>query len=118
MATFPTLKTGTVAQYPTSRRVIGSTRVMRFADGSEQRIRLAKQRREWVVALNLLDEGEAAAVMAFADSVQGGYQQFAFTDPWTGIVYPACHLVNDSVSLTIDDLHRARTTLVIAEAEN
>lgn len=118
MATFPTLKTGAVAQYPASRQVGSTTRVLRFMDGSEQRIRLGRLRRRWVISLDQLDEGEAAAVMAFVDSIQGSYQEFEFTDPWTGLVYPACHLADDSVSMDFNDAHMARTTLVISEATN
>lgn len=118
MATFPTLKTGAVAQYPASRQIGSTTRVLRFVDGSEQRIRLSRAQRRWVISLDQLDESEAAAVMAFVDSVQGSYQEFEFADPWTGLVYPACHLADESVTVSFDDSHNARTTLVIAEAAN
>ncbi|MGC2819953.1 MAG: hypothetical protein WA198_09735 [Candidatus Sulfotelmatobacter sp.] len=37
MATFPTLKTGAMAQYGSSRARRFSTQVLRFVDGSEQR---------------------------------------------------------------------------------
>lgn len=118
MATFPILKTGAVAQYPSSREIVSRSRVMRFVDGSEQRFQTEAAYRRWSIEFDLLDESEAAAVVTFAQQVQGMSQVFAFTDPWTGIVYPRCRLADDVVVLSLDGGHRARTRLSITEAGN
>lgn len=118
MATFPVLKTGVVAQYPSRREVVTRSRVMRFVDGSEQRFRSEPAHRRWSIELDLLDENEAAAVVAFVQQVQGMSQEFAFTDPWTGIVHPRCRLADDDLLLSIDGGHKTRTRLLITEASN
>lgn len=116
MATFPTLKTGAVAQYPATREVVSNTRVLKFVDGGEQRIRRGRRHSRWVIELELLDEGELARLAQFVESVQGGHQEFAFTDPWTGLVYPRCRLEGDDITMNLDGGHRGQARVVIAEA--
>ena len=72
MATFPILKTGAVAQYPARRRVEFQNQAVRFVNGSEQRYRdCTAPRRGWEIALELLDEGELAAVEEFFRAASG-----------------------------------------------
>ena len=83
MATFPILKTGAVAQYPLACGVRFSTQAVRFMDGSQQRFRLiGTGLRRWTMKLDLLDEQELGAVIAFVE--QQGSAVFAFTDPADG----------------------------------
>jgi hypothetical protein len=57
MATFPALRTGAVAQYPSERHMRFSTRVLEFVDGQEQRFReFSRGLRRWVIHLDLLDD--------------------------------------------------------------
>ena len=116
MATFPILKTGAVAQYPATREMVSNTRVLKFVDGGEQRIRRGRRYSRWVIELDLLDEGELARVAQFVESVQGGHQEFAFTDPWTGLVHPRCRLEEDGITMSLDGRHRGQTRMAIAEA--
>jgi hypothetical protein len=63
VATFPTLKTGAVAQYGSSRTRGFSTQVFRFLDGSEQRFQdYGAPLRRWTIRLSLLDEAELNAL--------------------------------------------------------
>ena len=89
MPTFPTLKTGAVAQYPLVNGTRYSTQSVRFMDGSSQRFRLiGKGLRRWTVKFDQIDEQELGAVIAFVEQ-QGG-ASFAFTDPLTGDNVPGC----------------------------
>ncbi|MCC7176603.1 MAG: DUF2460 domain-containing protein [Bryobacterales bacterium] len=114
MSTFPLLKTGAVAQYPAGRALEYSTSVLHFVDGREQRFReWAGATRRWVIRLELLDEGELAALEAFHAARQGRLGTFSFTDPWDGTTYPDCSLETDSFALEYQDLMRGRAKLVV-----
>ena len=116
MAMFPTLKTGAVAQYPATRTLAFSTKVLRFIDGSEQRFREFKRPlRQWTIRLDLLDEDETAAVETFFQSEQGRAGSFTFTDPWDGTTYPDCSLDHDTVDIDAEGPDRGRVALVVRE---
>lgn len=116
MGTFPALKTGAVVQYPASRTVEHSTCVLVFVDGSEQRFReFAGPARRWTIRLDLLDEGEMAALEDFLIGQQGRLGSFSFTDPWDSTTFPDCSLEADSMPLESQDLMRGRTTVVVRE---
>ena len=91
MASFPTLKTGAVAQYPSDRTRRFSTQVLRFLDGSEQRFaQFGAPLRKWLIRLELLDDAELAGLEEFFADQGGEAGTFAFTDPWDGTVYANC----------------------------
>jgi phage-related protein len=114
MATFPTLRTGAVAQYPLSRSVRFETQSVRFLDGSRQRFRIkGAGLRHWSVQLSLLDEQELGSVIAFVEQ-QGG-SPFAFTDPLSGTVVPRCILSGESFDAAITDQKNAQATVLIEE---
>jgi Conserved hypothetical protein 2217 (DUF2460) len=114
--TFPVLKTNAVAQYPAQRVVYYRNQAMRFVDGTEQRFRdSAGPLHQWVIKLELLDEGEAAALDAFLMANQGQFGSFSFTDPWDGTVYPNCSLGADAMSVTASGVMRSKTSLVVVE---
>jgi hypothetical protein len=114
MATFPTLKTGAVAQYPLERGVRFQTQAVRFLDGSLQRYRLyGSGLRNWSVKLELLDDQELSAVIAFVE--QTGSASFAFTDPVTGDNAPKCVIAGDTFEATAADEIRGQATLAIEE---
>jgi hypothetical protein len=96
MATFPTLKTGAVAQYPLKKTVRFSTQAVRFLDGSQQKYRLnGAGLRNWTIALSQLDEQELNALINFAEQQQGG--AFTFVDPLTGFSVHKCMISGDSL---------------------
>ena len=119
MASFPTLKTGAVAQYPAQRILQFQNQALRFVDGSEQRYRdSAGGLRQWVIQLSALDEGEMAAIENFILAIQGRFSSFSFTDPWDGTQYPTCRLASDTAALTSIEAMKGGTTLTILQTLN
>lgn len=111
---FPVLKTGAVAQYPLESGVRFATQAVWFMDGSRQRFPLlGTGLRRWALKLDLLGEDELAAVIAFAE--QQGCAPFAFTDPATGAVAPACVIAGGQLDTTMNAEMRGQTTVVIEE---
>jgi hypothetical protein len=101
MLSFPTLKTGAVAQYPTSRSLTFQNDTLRFIDGTEQRYRdSAGPLHRWEISLDRLDEGEVAAIEEFFLAAQGAFADFSFTDPWDQKAYPHCSIEADRLDVT------------------
>ena len=116
MASFPTLKTSAVAQYPATRQVSFHNQVLRFVDGTEQRYRdSAGPRYQWQIRLDKLDESELAAVENFVEANEGVLESFSFTDPWSGQVYANCSLSSDVVTLFSLEEMCGRVTIMIEE---
>jgi hypothetical protein len=116
MATFPTLKTGAVIQYPAIRKVRYRNQSLRFVDGTEQRYRdCAGPLRRWEIRLSQLDEGEVAALEQFFADNQGAFGSFAFTDPWDGTAFPNCSLEMDGLKTTATAEMNGATSLTVAE---
>jgi hypothetical protein len=96
VASFPALKTGAVAQYPSDRTRRFSTQVLRFLDGSEQRFRgFGGPLKRWLIRLELLDEAELATLEEFFVEQAGQAGTFSFSDPWDGTVYANCSFEGD-----------------------
>jgi phage-related protein len=114
MSSFPTLRTGAVAQYPLDRTVQFQTQSVRFLDGSRQRFRLyGAGLRRWKIRLDLLDEQELAAVAAFVE--QQGTAVFAFTDPVTGDAVSQCIVSGGSYDAGMSSEMDANATVEIEE---
>jgi hypothetical protein len=68
MASFPTLKTGAVAQYPLQTGSRFASQAVQFINGSRQLYRIqGPALRRWSIQFDDLDEGELAAVIAFVE---------------------------------------------------
>jgi len=116
MLTFPKLKTNAVAQYPAQRTDWYRNQTLRFLDGNTQRYRdCAGPLHRWKIQLNRLDEGEMAAMGQFFADCEGRYASFAFTDPWSGTVYPNCSLSNDELDLSWQAELSGGTLLTVTE---
>lgn len=116
MSAFPPLKTGAVTQYPAERVIRYSSDVLRFVDGTEQRFRtFASPLRQWVIRLDLLDEGEIAAIRNFFSAQSGINGIFSFTDPEDGVLYPSCSLDQDELDTELLEEVRGRAMLTIRE---
>ena len=114
MPDFPALKTGAVAQYPLEYGVRFATQAVRFMDGSWQRFPLyGAGLRRWTLKLDLLDEDELAAVIAFVE--RQGSAPFAFTDPNTGAIAPTCVISGRHLDVTMKGEFRGETSIVIRE---
>jgi hypothetical protein len=93
MATFPSLSSGAIAQYPLIFGVSQGTSVIRFIDGSDQRFLVqGRQLRSWQIRVELLTDAEMAQLETFFDSQQGAYSTFTFPDPISGADVPNCRL--------------------------
>jgi len=117
MATFPTLlKTGAFAQYPISRDVSLATQLVRFLDGSQQTYQIGGAGlRSWVLKLDLLDETELSAIIAFAEQIGTG--TFAFTNPVTGETAAKCVIAGAQLATSlVNELH-GKVTLGIEEVK-
>ena len=116
MASFPTLKTGAIAQYPADRTAQFSTQVCWFLDGTEQRfLQFAGVLRRWTIRLDLLSEAELETVREFFLEESGRAGSFSFTDPWTGAVYPNCSFANDVLALKFDGPMKGMSQLTVQE---
>ena len=116
MATFPSMKTSAVTQYPARRRMRYQNDKLRFVDGTEQRYRdCAGPLREWKIRLDLLDEGEMAALEGFFAANQGAFGTFTFTDPGSGEAYENCSLAADRIEMTASGEMRGATSLIVRE---
>jgi phage-related protein len=116
VASFPALKTGAVAQYPSDRAPQFSTQAYRFLDGSEQRFPgFPGVLQQWTIRLDLLDEGELENLREFFLSEEGRAGSFSFTDPWTGTVYAKCSFGSDTLSLQFKGPQNGATQLTVKE---
>ena len=116
MATFPTLKTNAVAQYPAKRTLQFQNQSVRFVDGTEQRYRdSAGPLHRWEILLDELDEGEMTALETFFLANQGAFAVFPFTDPWDGHTYSNCSLGGDAMDMTHSGEMLGATRLTVVE---
>jgi hypothetical protein len=117
MSTFPVLlKTGAIAQYPLSRDVSMATQLVRFLDGSQQSYQIGGTGlRSWVLKLDLLDETELSAIIAFAEQIGTG--TFSFTNPVTGETAAKCVIASEKLATSlVNELH-GQATLGIEEVK-
>jgi hypothetical protein len=115
MATFPTLRSGKQAQYPSDLEWRAETEVLRFVDGSEQRFKTRKPQRRWTLRYWNLDEGELRMLEEFVISQNAGSGMFAFTDPDSGVTYAKCRLGAAPVVLKSDGWQRNAAEIVVME---
>lgn len=116
MATFPSLKTSAVAQYPARRAAAFQNQTVRFVDGHEQRYRdSAGALHRWEIELARLDECEVGRLAEFFAENEGALGSFSFTDPWDGRVYPNCSLDADALECAAMGEMSGATSLVIRE---
>ena len=113
MATFPTLKTGAVAQYPLTSGYRFATQQVRFLDGSRHVFPLQKALRRWIIQFDQIDPEEFSVVAAFVEATLG--QTFSFTDPGSGIVAPKCMLQGSAVEFQTLDEFRSKLQITVEE---
>lgn len=114
MAAFPTLATGAIAQYPSTRSVHSHTTVLRYLDGSEQRFRnRASPAYRWIVQLSDVSTEELIALEEFFLEHQGETGSFSFTDPWTGTEHLDCSFESAAFEMETFAEGRSASTLII-----
>lgn len=115
-ATFPSLSSGAVAQYPVSMITGRSAQVIRFLDGTDQRyLQQGKSFRSWQIKLDLLNESEIAQIESFFVAQQGDYLSFSFPDPFSGTVVANCRLASSGMESRYLDVDAASTSLWVIE---
>ena len=115
-ATFPTLKTGAITQYPATHITQYACVVLRFLDGSDQRYRdYSAPLRRWTIQLSMLDDAELSALEQFFATQQGRFEAFSFVDPWTQATVPSCTLEQDSLDYCLSEEMRGSASLVVVE---
>jgi hypothetical protein len=116
MATFPSLNSGAVAQYPLPLVLGRPAQVIRFVDGSDQRFAARGARlRGWQIKLSLLNEQEIAALEAFFQAQGGEFTAFDFPDPIGGASVPNCCFGGPVLSTLSQGTDVAATTFWIVE---
>jgi hypothetical protein len=116
MATFPSLSTGAVTQYPLINETVQPTQVIRFLDGSDQRFGVLGGRlRQWQVRLDLLTEGEIQQIELFFAEQLGDYMSFDFPDPITGSLVPNCRFTAPELITEYLGVHSDSTSFWISE---
>ena len=116
MARFPNLRSGAVAQYPFQRHAEFATRVLEFADGTEQRFRRTPgEARRWVIRLELATSQEIDALEEFFRMHDGRLESFEFFDPATGELHKDCSFENALLTVAFGEEERVATRMVIRE---
>jgi hypothetical protein len=116
MATFPTLSSGAVTQYPAQVITTQKTRVVRFLDGSDQRYLLrGRTLRLWQIQLDLLNETEIQQLEAFYSEQQGDYTPFDFPDPFSGTVVSNCRFGDSALVTNYTGVDTGTATLWVVE---
>lgn len=116
MATFPTLTTGAVVQYPLGGIFQSGTEVIRFLDGLDQRcLTMSGSLRKWTIKLNQLNDQEIATLEQFFINVEGNYGTFSFTDPDSGVIFPTCRFQTSSLVTTYQGPGEGATEMMVVE---
>jgi hypothetical protein len=116
MPTFPTLSTNAVAQYPLGQTQAFTTEVIRFLDATDQRcIVRANGLRQWLVRVDLLNDGELATLEQFFAQMQGPATLFDFFDPTSGQSVPNCRLANGNAVTTYAAENAGTSQLIVTE---
>lgn len=116
MTNFPSLSTGSVAQYPLGQTQSFTTDVIRFLDATDQRcVVRANGLRQWLVRLDLLNDGEIATLEQFFAQMQGPSTLFDFFDPTTGETVPNCRFASGDGITTYSAENIGGSQLVVTE---
>ena len=114
MASFPTLRSGALSQYPSTREVRNDVRVLRFLDGTEQRYpSIGSGKKRWVLQFASVSEDELQALHQFFSEQQGRFGRFSFTDPWDGTEYTDCSFDQDEFHAAVHTDNRTSVVLAI-----
>ena len=116
MATFPSLKTGVVTQYPLEVMTGQASQVIRFLDGTDQRyLTHPRALRAWQIHLDLLDEDEINSLETFFRGQLGGYSSFVFPDPVSGSGVPFCRFGEDLLLTEYQEVDNGASSFWVIE---
>jgi hypothetical protein len=115
----PKLKSGAIAQYPLTRTLRFSTKVLRFLDGTEQAFPLnSKVLAEWQVPLERLDDGELNGVDQLFMTHQGSSQTFSFVDPLDQTEHSNCNLASDESTIELESVNDGKAIVTVREVND
>ena len=98
MPTFPTLRSGVVTRYPTSRQKIYQTKIESFTNGSEQRYISGPPLSSFVLQFSRTQQYDVNNIVNFFES-QKGMGGAGFTLVYDGVTYSNCYFEQDAVEL-------------------
>lgn len=95
--TFPSLATGSIAQYPFQREYSGATEICQFVNFQEQAYQeIPAIFRAWQIKVSMLSANETATLQTFFDANLGRDGVFSFTDPFDTMTFTSCSFGNDN----------------------
>ncbi len=68
-----------------------------------------------MIQLDMLDDTELHQLREFFRTQSGAAGTFAFTDPWDGVSYPECSIVEDEMRDALVGESKAKASLTIRE---
>ena len=116
MATFPSITSSAVTQYPAAIEYSHGVHVIGFLDGTDQRYLLQPQMlRMWRINLALLNEDEVQQIESFFAGQEGMYSTFVFPDPFSGINVQNCRFAAPALLTNYIDVDNASTSCWVIE---
>jgi hypothetical protein len=86
MSSFPQLSTGTITQYPLTKKIVTRTVSNALEDGSTIRLADPVSQISWDLSYSGLSQSEWAALSTFFADRQGGLETFTFADPMANLL--------------------------------
>lgn len=101
MAAFPEISAGIITQLPfASERQWSVVRVVQPSGPQYGYYYDAAPFAAWELSFSVVTEAELATLQAFFVNHGGGWDEFSFTDPDTGITYSKCCFSDESLRVT------------------
>lgn len=97
--TFPTLSNGQVCMYPVQRSVSVATKVIRFANDTQQRFQTAPILNAWVLEYRSLTWANLSTLRTFFQTQKGQFDK-SWTFPFDGTSYTAMTFDQDDFTYT------------------
>lgn len=106
MASFPTLRSGSIAYFPLEDEEVLPTRVVRFNDDSEQRFASSPSLRSFVLSYRDVDGYDLSRMLEFFRARKGRFVDSAFTNLFDITVGGVQH---DNMAFDHDDFEYTET---------
>jgi hypothetical protein len=85
--------------------------ILRFLDGTEQRVPQRRAQLEWHLEFDDLTEQEVRTLADFFEECQGTIGAFRFEDPWTGELLEGCVFAQEEIEFQWLEPGRAKTSI-------
>lgn len=114
--TFPTLSTGSVCMYPTSRSVSAACRILTTESGLEQRFRTAPFLSSWELQFNRLSLADLDSIRAFFETQKGAFDS-TWVFPFDGTNYSYLCFDSDELIWQENRLNRFDVSVKIRQTK-